>query len=252
LSVSESVRVSVEECVGKRKNLSVVPNAVDGSLFNLPASGAQRKSGQILFVGAVRPVKGADVLLKALRLLTDRNHDVSLVLAGEPFYGRYRQEETKLRQLVTDLCLENRVSFVGKKMPADVATLMGESAVLVLPSRMESFGMVLVEALACGTPVVATRCGGPEDIVDERVGALVPPDDAEALAEGIERVLRHPADYAPAALRAHALQNFGLESVGQRLALVYRQSIERFRAQRETTVVDAKTPEVARGSIGPV
>ena len=59
---------------------------------------------------------------------------------------------------------------------------MRESAVLVLPSRRESFGSVLVEALACGTPVVATSCGGPEDIVTDAVGRLVPVENAEALA----------------------------------------------------------------------
>ncbi|MEP6714280.1 MAG: glycosyltransferase [Terriglobia bacterium] len=227
LSVSHSVRASVEECVGRLPNLHVVPNGVDGDLFRLPQPGKVRKPGQLLFVGAVRPVKGADILLKAIRLLLDRGQRVSLVIAGEPYYDKYRQEETRLRQMVTDLRLENHVSFVGKKMPGEVAQLMGESAVLVLPSRIESFGMVLVEALACGTPVVATRCGGPEDIVNDRVGVLVPIEDPEAMASGIEQVLSHQAFYRPDDLRAHALNNFGLETVGNRIAQIYEGALGR-------------------------
>jgi glycosyltransferase involved in cell wall biosynthesis len=130
------------------------------------------------------------------------------------------------------------VSFVGKKSPDELAIIMQHSAVLVLPSRAESFGMVLVEALACGTPVVATRCGGPEDIVDDRVGVLVPPEDPEALANGIEHVLTHAEDYDPAALRAYALGKFGLDSVGERLEQVYCDAVARF-AKREESGIEA-------------
>ena len=81
--------------------------------------------------------------------------------------------------------------------------------------------MVLVEALACGTPVVATRCGGPEDIVDENVGVLVEPESVDALAEGIAHVLDHPTAYPPEALRAHALSRFGAPVVAEGIVGVY-------------------------------
>ena len=106
---------------------------------------------------------------------------------------------------------------------------MQQSAALILPSRAESLGMVLVEALACGTPVVATRCGGPEDIVNEQVGILVPPEDPQALANGIEHVLDRQAAYDPVKLRTHALENFGLQSVGDRLADVYEEAVRQSR-----------------------
>ena len=98
---------------------------------------------------------------------------------------------------------------------------MQESALLVLPSRAESLGMVLVEALACGTPVVATRCGGPADIVTDEVGELVPTEDPEALADGISRVLARRGSFDPARLRQHAIDRFGHESVVARIAGVY-------------------------------
>src|SRR5262249_6933036 len=120
------------------------------------------------------------------------------------------------------LGLNGRVEFAGRQPLAALVAAMQESALLVLPSRAESLGMVLVEALACGTPVVATRCGGPEDIVTDEVGELVPPEDPEALADGISRVLVRRGSFDPAALRKHALERFGHESVVGRIADVYQ------------------------------
>ena len=94
-------------------------------------------------------------------------------------------------------------------------------------SRRESFGVVLAEALACGTPVVATDCGGPADIVTDEVGALVPLEDPEALAAGIERVLDRTGEYDPAKLRAYALDRFGARRVGARIVELYREALER-------------------------
>ena len=91
---------------------------------------------------------------------------------------------------------------------------------------------MLVEALACGTPVVATRCGGPEDIVKEGVGVLVSPEDPETLARGIEHVLDRRAAYDPAALRAYALEQFGSRPVSLRMASLYQEAIEHFQGSR--------------------
>src|SRR5262249_45038271 len=127
--------------------------------------------------------------------------------------------------IAQQLNIAGHVEFAGKKLPNEVAALMQESALLVLPSRIESFGMVLVEALACGTPVVSTRCGGPEEIVTEEVGALAAPDNPEALAEAIDVVLSRAGNYSPGRLRGYALSNFGIESVGSRLARIYKDAI---------------------------
>jgi len=102
---------------------------------------------------------------------------------------------------------------------------MQESALLVLPSRRESLGLVLAEALACGTPVLSTRCGGPEDIVTDEVGVLVPPEDPEALANGIEQLLARRESFEPNRLRAYALERFGFDAVGKRLSALYQEAL---------------------------
>jgi glycosyltransferase involved in cell wall biosynthesis len=231
IAISTAVRKTIEKYTGHLPQLAIIPDGVDGSVFTLPERGTPRRRNQLLFVGAIRPVKGVDILLRALRLLADRGRDASLMLIGEAFYGAYRQEELRLRKLAGELNLDSRVQFAGKQPFDELVRQMQQSAALVLPSRAESLGMVLVESLACGTPVVASRCGGPEDIVNDRVGVLVPVEDPAALTGAIEHVLDHQDNYDPAELRTHALENFGSEAVGRRLAQVYEQAAARFRGE---------------------
>lgn len=225
IAVSRAMRDSIVPFTGESPNLRILPGGVDESLFTLPPAGYRRIAGQLLFVGVIRHVKGLDILVKAMRLLTDRGRDLKLVVVGESFYGGYRADFDRVRQLVLELGLEDRVVFVGAQMDEALVRYMRESAVLVLPSRRESLGMVLIEALACGTPVVATKCGGPEEIVTDQVGVLVPTEDPEALARGIEQVLERRDTYDPAGLRSHAIANFGLDSVCRRLRELYDEAL---------------------------
>ena len=225
IAISRSVRESIVRLTGESDKLRVIPDAVDGDVFKLPERDLQPVRNQIIFVGAIRPVKGVDILLRAVRLLVDSGRDVRLVLIGESYFKNYQREYQRLQGMAVELNIANRVNFAGKKAVDELVREIQRSAVLVLPSRAESFGMVLVEALACGTPVVATRCGGPEDIVTEEVGILVPPEDPQALATGIGRVLDGRDRYDPSRLRAQALERFGLESVGQRLRQLYQEAL---------------------------
>jgi len=230
VAVSTSVRDSILGVVGAPEKMRVIPNAVDGTIFTLSTKGQRPKDNQIIFVGAIRPVKGVDILLRATRLLVESGRDIHLLLVGESFFKNYQREYERIRRMVQELNLEGRVQFVGKRRPVELVRYVQESAALVLPSRAESFGMVLVEALACGTPIVATRCGGPEDIVNGQVGVLVPPENPQALAAGIAHVLDKRNSYNPEVLRSYALQHFGLDSVGSRLKTLYAEALDRFEA----------------------
>jgi glycosyltransferase involved in cell wall biosynthesis len=224
-AVSNALRDMIAHFAGESQRLQVVPGGVDGSVFKVADDRPSYIPNQILFVGIMRPVKGVDILLKAMRLLMDRGRRVRLVLVGEGFYDSYRREYERLHEMVAHLGLTQHVEFAGAKRGVELVQYMQQSALLVLPSRRESLGMVLVEALACGTPVVATRCGGPEDIVTDAVGILVPPEDPEALAQGIEQVLERRSAYDPRALRAYALDKFRLETVTARVVDLYRQAV---------------------------
>jgi glycosyltransferase involved in cell wall biosynthesis len=226
IAVSKSVRDEIAGFTGESPGLRVIPNGIDTSLFTLPRTRVEPKLDQILFVGAVRPVKGLDVLLKALRQLKDNGRDLKLLVIGEAFFRTYRAEYDRLRRMARDLGLESQVDFMGGKTPSQLVPYMQESAMLVLPSRKESLGMVLVEAIACGTPVVSTLCGGPEDIVNDKVGVLVPSDDPAALAAGIAHIIDHRESYNPEELRAYAEAKFSWERVTTQVMTLYKEAIE--------------------------
>jgi glycosyltransferase involved in cell wall biosynthesis len=222
---SRYARNTIAHFTGDSSKLRVIPNGVDGSTFTILDGGRRPGPDQILFVGFVNRTKGVDVLLRAMRVLLDRRPRSRLVLVGGGFYRDTRRQGDQLQRLAVELGVQSQVQFVGMKTPVEVAACMRESALLVLPSRRETFGSVLVEALACGTPVVATRCGGPEDIVNEKVGQLAPPEDAPALAGAMEHVLAHRDEYDPTELRTYALERFSWELVARRTMDLYMEAV---------------------------
>jgi glycosyltransferase involved in cell wall biosynthesis len=222
LPVSEHVRRSIREVTrGRSEPAEPVPVAVDGGVFR-PAEGSRRKRDQLLFVGVVRRAKGADVLVQALREVARHRPGVRLLLVGDPFYRSYRRDAEQVLALAREIGVADRVQVLGPKSPPEVAELMAESELLVLPSRRESFGAVLIEALACGIPVVATRSGGPEEIIDSpALGRLVPPEDPLGLARALVDVLENRGRYDAHELRRHAIERYGTQVVGARLAAHY-------------------------------
>jgi glycosyltransferase involved in cell wall biosynthesis len=224
IAVSRALRDNMAEFIGITDQLVVIPNAVDETVF-VP-KGGRPGSPRIVFVGLVRRVKGLDVLVRALRLLRDRGFVLKLAVIGESPFRGYQRDQAAARELVDALGLSSQVEFLGGLPPEQVADEIRQSSALVLPSRRETFGSVLVEALACGVPVVATRCGGTEDIVvSGELGELVEPENPRALADGIATVLANQARYDPARLRAYAVAHFGMKAVGDRLASIYRQAV---------------------------
>jgi glycosyltransferase involved in cell wall biosynthesis len=150
-----------------------------------------------------------------------------LLLIGGNFYAATSKEVDVIRQLAGELHLGSHVEFAGPRPQDAVADAIRRSALLVLPSRSETFGSVLVEALASGTPVVATRCGGPEDIVTNEVGRLVPKEDPHALAAVIDDTLDSLERYPSAVLREYALSRFSWEGVVMKTLSLYEDVLQR-------------------------
>jgi glycosyltransferase involved in cell wall biosynthesis len=121
--------------------------------------------------------------------------------------------------------LGDNVEFIGIKSPSEVADYMRKSALLVLPSRRETFGTVLIEALACGTPVVATDCGGPVDIVNKNVGLLVPVDDPKSLSDSMMSVIKERTVFDRQKIREYALTNFSWDRLASQTVALYEQAM---------------------------
>jgi D-inositol-3-phosphate glycosyltransferase len=179
--------------------IRVIPCGVDTTLFApLPQAEARRCLGLepgplLLYVGRIAPIKGLDTLLEAVRRLRLAGRTVRLLVVGgeadEPRDGH----EAGVRALAARLGLAEAVTFVGPQPQEALRCWYAAADLTVLPSYYESFGMVALEAMACGTPVIASRVGGlPTTIRDGLTGLLVRDGDAGALAARIARVLDDP------------------------------------------------------------
>jgi len=194
-----------------------VPNVVDGSFL----SGAfpdQRASGapfRFLNVAFLHEKKGQADLLRAFAERFAGDPSVRLGIGGDG------PERGRLHELAGSLAIAEQVDWLGALDRDGVRQAMCEADAFVLPSRLETFGVVVIEALACGLPVVATRSGGPECIVTPDDGILVAVGDVHALGDGLVAMRDTAADYDPAALRARCAKRFGEAALVQRLGSVY-------------------------------
>jgi glycosyltransferase involved in cell wall biosynthesis len=235
--VSEPLRRSVLQSIPIRPDLAtVIPNGIDASRF---ASGDGRSFRAELgikpdefVVGTVgtpgRHAKGFDVLLDVAELLKTRSPGIRFVIVGDLDLGRGTEllRERASRGLVDDVVVTGFRSDVDRALAA--------FDVYALTSRSEGFSLALIEAMASGLPVVATRCGGPEQILNDGVtGLLVENGSAEAVAEAIEGLRQSPADRQRLgrAARADIRERFTLEAQLQAYEALYQESILRKRVR---------------------
>ena len=195
-----------------------IPQGVDCVRFTVPSARRAGANGwRLLYAGRFDPKKGIGVLLDALHLLRRHRRDISLKLVGASVDGGMGDA---FRQQVARLDMTDCVEFCDAVPWAAMPEIMAEPDVFILPSFYDSFGIVLIEAMACGVPVVATRCGGPEDLVDEATGRLVQVGEASSLAAAIEEVLLRYGEFDPAELRRRA-ENFDYRQITARMLELY-------------------------------
>jgi D-inositol-3-phosphate glycosyltransferase len=183
----------------------VIPPGVDLDQFHpMDKAKARAKLGlpenerQVLFVGRIEALKGIDTLIRAAHLmvasgeLSDRPFRVQIV-GGDASESLelLGSEMSRLRKLTTDLGLENCVRFLGSRRQRELPTYYAAADVVVMPSYSESFGMVALEAMACGRPVIASRVGGLAYLVQDGVtGYHVQEGNAKEMAERLAKMLR--------------------------------------------------------------
>lgn len=205
--------------------VTVIPVGVDTEVFRPPAE--PRVPGRIVSVASSdSPIKGARVLIEAVaKLATER--DVELVMVGRP------KPDGPVARLIDELSIGEHVRYVCDLTDAALAALLGSAQVAAVPSLYEGFSIPAVEAMACATPLVASRAGALPEVVGD-CGVLVPAGDAGALALAIEDLL----DDADArerfgrAGRARVCERYSWAHVAAATAQVYTDAIEDARAHR--------------------
>jgi glycosyltransferase involved in cell wall biosynthesis len=196
--------------------VELIGNIVHDQLFTL-AEAPPQPPFVISAVGLLEAHKGFHVLLEAFASAF-RGQAAQLNIAGT---GKLRSE---LEKRVLDLHLSNQVAFLGPLKRPEVRDLFHGSHVIVSSSLVETFGVTLIEAMACGRPVVATRSGGPEGFVTPEVGLLVPPSDVAALADALRTLQSTYNKYDAAQIRNYCVTNFGEAAYVSRLVAFYEQA----------------------------
>lgn len=219
VAVSQELRRAVVQLGVPADRVFCIPNGVDCRLFSPTGAHQPGKDGwRLLYVGRFIEAKGLRVLLAALAKVRSQGRDVSLTLVGgHPATGT---AHPFLAQ-VEALNLSAHVSFADAVPWEDLPQYMAAADLFVLPSFSEGLTTSLVEAMACGLPVVATRCGGPEEVVNAEVGQLVAVGDAEDLAAGILAVLDEYDGYDREAISRQAEAHYDYRRLATRIYALY-------------------------------
>lgn len=191
----------VELYEAQRDRVVIIPPGVDHAFF-APGSREQAQRAVslagagplLLFVGRIQPLKGADIAVRALRMLIDRGIDTArLVIVGGPSGSQGHHEVVRLQSLVEQLGLGDVVQFMEPQPHELLSTFYRAADCVLVPSVSESFGLVALEAASCGTPVVAAAVGGLTTLVDHgSTGYLIESRDPRDYADAVLRLWTAP------------------------------------------------------------
>jgi glycosyltransferase involved in cell wall biosynthesis len=203
-----------------KEKIRLIPNIVDTSRFK-PNDFIQRSNKFRFFsLAFLTQKKGFDVLLKAFARVFKGNKEVELVIGGDG------EERENLENLAVNLGIERQVAFLGELSREQAAMEMQKCDVFVLASRFETFGVVFIEALACGKPIIATKCGGPEMIVEEHNGILVEVDNVIELSCAMKQMVNDLGKYDRNIIYTHCYRKFGKENVIRQISDLYQYIVQ--------------------------
>lgn len=207
----------LRQVIASRFNVdSVVCGNVLGEEFINSPFINHKEGGPFTFVacGSLVPIKGFNYLIKAFASLEDLN--VRLKIIGD---GSKRKE---LQDLIHELELDQRIELVGKKTKAEIINIYTESDCFVLSSISETFGVVTIEALSQGLPVLATKCGGIDGIITEENGILVTHSDEHQLSIGLREMYAKRKAFDSDQIRKNAIDSYGPKVIANKLEYIYK------------------------------
>ncbi len=231
IAVSSCLACKMEQRTGKC--CEVIPNIVSNDVLkqsNIIKTGIQNKKRMIqdcfgfVMTGSLIDRKCPQLLLEAFACLYKKYPDICLGFIGS---GEKKKE---LETYVKRMGLEKAVRFYGVLSRTEIAKVYQEYDCFVLPSELETFGVVYIEAMAAGLPVIATRCGGPEDFVTDETGYLIAVNQKQELINAMEKMYHRRGEFQEETIQKYAKEHFSEEAVAARLTDVYRQVLKQYRS----------------------
>lgn len=205
---------------GIRNKITTIPNLIDTDLFHPPIIPREKQPFVFLGFGILEDVKGFDILIEAFANFVKKNDgEFYLRIGGRG--GKYR----KLQALSRKFGVEELVTLHGYVPRTEVRREMELANLFILPSRFEAFGVVLIEAMATGCPVISTYSGGPESIIKEHSGLLVEPEDPVGLEKAMDHIYHNYEDYNPVEIRNFVKKNYSVEVIRKQYHNLIREII---------------------------
>ncbi|KKH16921.1 glycosyltransferase family 4 protein [Methanosarcina mazei] len=229
IAVSESLKQNIIKLGIDESKITVIPNGYDPTMFkiidkekcriklNIP----QNKK-IILFIGNLVDVKGINYLIEAMAKIREHDNEILLIIIGEG------DRKDKFKLLTQNYNLETYIKFVGPQKHDEIPLWFNACDLFVLPSVNEGFGIVLIEAAACGKPVVASNVGGIPEASNPIARKLVPPKDPDALAISILEMLS--SNFDPAKIVAMN-EKFKFDVIVNNLITLYETVVEEYHSQ---------------------
>lgn len=215
MAVSSALAKKIEETY--KVPVSICPNFIDPDLFKkLRRTDTNTTKYHIITVGDLIVRKQTELAIQSIKGL---GANVHLTIVGDG------PQKEKLMTLCTELGVDDRVHFTGRLSQKQLATILPTMDLLVHPSSSETFGIVLIEALFCGVPVIALDNGGARDIINEANGLILYDSSTAAWQRAIKQMISLRAEYDPTAIRLAAVLKFGPETVSQQLIKIYSQIV---------------------------
>ena len=224
ITVSKSLKLLLTnklEIKGQR-NILVLPNFIDTTYFNAPALNVKKQNDSAGFIFAtisyLTAKKRLDRLLEAFSKAFKGAKDIFLYIGGEG------EEKRNIELQIKNLQLTDQVILLGQLDRIEVKNLLNNCDAFVLASDIETFGVVLIESMAAGKPVLATKSGGPEDFVTKDVGILVNTNEPDII-NGLINMRSRANDFNTSTIKMYAESNFSSAAVVHKLRSIYEQTI---------------------------
>jgi len=204
------------QLLSPKKDVVVVPNMVDISLFSIPTQ--KRDAYRLVSVGNLLPVKGYDILIKAFALCKQQEPLLKLSIAGSG------PEMPGLQKLANSLKISDSIHWAGKLKPEEINSFLHSGGIYVSPSRFETFGLSIAEAMATGMPAVVTDSGGPQDFVAPFNGISCKKEDPAQLSQAILYLIKHYDTFHAETIREFILKGFSGLAVSEKNMSLYTSS----------------------------
>jgi glycosyltransferase involved in cell wall biosynthesis len=216
IAVSQTLINTINTKIKCSTKIVLIPNILDDKFEKIDINEKKEISNfKFVNVGSLLPIKNHKLLIDAFKLICNKNIDLTIVGNG-PLLNELKQYSTNIPNII----------FKGSVSNSEVLETLSNTHAFVLSSKNETFGVAIIEALACGLPVISTKSGGPEFIITKNNGLLVDNNNPISLSNAMLELIKNYDIYNPLEIRNECIKNFGTNTFTNRIIAIYNNMLQ--------------------------